>query len=153
MSELGRREKWTGRSDYRDTTIAKALELVTETYQPGGVVRHNGRVLNRTGPIPAPAPADTPPRAALEACVTTFRRWLHMPDPGHLLIALATVVANRADGDPVWTLITAPPSGGKTEALVPLAAAPEVRMAATLTEASLLSGVPKGKRVSGSKGG
>ncbi|MFN8105087.1 MAG: hypothetical protein U0U69_11550 [Acidimicrobiia bacterium] len=63
------------------------------------------------------------------------------------------MIANRRPGDPVWTLLVGPPGCGKTEVLGPLASLPDVHAAATLTEASLLSGVPKKDVAAGSKGG
>lgn len=92
-------------------------------------------------------------RMALEECVAVFRKWLHMPDSGPLLVTLATMVANQVEGDPLWLLIVGPPSGGKTETLMPLARLPEVRLAATLTVSALLSGVPKKEAEAGAKGG
>ena len=41
MSGLCRPE-WTDRADYRDRTIAAALQLVTESYSGNGVLRHSG---------------------------------------------------------------------------------------------------------------
>ena len=89
----------------------------------------------------------------LDGCVDTFRLWLHLPDAGALYVALATVAANRAEGDPVWLLMVAPPGGGKTEIIQPLARLPDVHPAATLTEAALLSGTPKRDRGKEAKGG
>ncbi len=89
----------------------------------------------------------------LGACVETFREWLHLPEPGMLYVVLATVAANRGDGDPVWTLIVGPPGGGKTEILAPLTSLVDVHPAATITEAALLSGTPKRERATDAKGG
>ena len=89
----------------------------------------------------------------LDGCVDTFRLWLHLPDAGALYVALAAVAANRAEGDPVWLLMVAPPGGGKTEIIQPLARLPDVHPAATLTEAALLSGTPKRDRGKEAKGG
>jgi hypothetical protein len=91
--------------------------------------------------------------AQLADCVDTFRRWLHMPDPGALMVTLATVAANRAPGDPVWLLLVGPPGGGKTETLAPLSTLRDVHPAATLTEAALLSGTPKKEHDASAKGG
>lgn len=90
--------------------------------------------------------------AALAACVATFRRWLHLPDPGLLYVTLATVAANRGEGDPVWLLLVGPPGSGKTEVLGPLVGLGDCYPTATLTEAALLSGTPK-KDAAGAKGG
>jgi Bifunctional DNA primase/polymerase, N-terminal/IclR helix-turn-helix domain len=89
----------------------------------------------------------------LEEVVASFRRWLHLPDPGALYVALATVVANRLPGDPVWLLLVGASSCGKTEVLVSLGGLEEVEPAATLTEASLLSGVPRKDVAAGASGG
>jgi hypothetical protein len=98
-------------------------------------------------------PAYIGPSRALEDVVATFRNWLHLPDPGALYVALATVVANRLPGDPVWLLLVGASSSGKTEVLVSLAGLDEVEPAATLTEASLLSGVPRRDVAAGASGG
>jgi hypothetical protein len=82
-----------------------------------------------------------------------FRRWLHLPDTGALDVVLGTVAANRLDGDPVWTLLIAPPGGGKTEILNSIAGLDDAHPAGTLTEASLLSGTPKKEHASDAKGG
>jgi DNA-binding MarR family transcriptional regulator len=90
---------------------------------------------------------------SLEQVVETFRKWLHLPDPGALYVTLATVAANRMPGDPVWLLLVAASSGGKTETLFALSGLDEVAPAATLTESALLSGVPKKEHAAGAKGG
>jgi hypothetical protein len=90
---------------------------------------------------------------ALDQVVEAFRNWLHLPDPGALYVTLAAVVANRLPGDPLWLLLVAASSSGKTEILFSLSALDEVVAAATLTEAALLSGTPKRDRSSGASGG
>lgn len=85
--------------------------------------------------------------------VNVFQRWLHLPDPGALLAVLATVAANRIDGDPLWLLLVGAPGSGKTEVAASITALPDVHPAATLTEASLLSGTPKRERAHESCGG
>ena len=84
--------------------------------------------------------------------MATFRRWLHLPDPGALLVTLAAVVANRRPGDPLWLGLVAPPSGSKSELLAAISRQHDVHPAATLTEASLLSGTPR-REAKGAKGG
>jgi len=106
------------------------------------------QLIARAGPV-----TFSPPSSQLEACVETYRRWLHLPDPGVVFITLAAIVANRAPGDPLWILLVAPPGAGKTEATNALAGQADVHAVATLTEASLLSGTPKRERADGAKGG
>jgi hypothetical protein len=89
----------------------------------------------------------------LERTVARFRRHLHLPDPGALLAMLATVAANRLEGDPVWLVLVGPPGGGKSELLGSLGGLEGVHAAATLTEAALLSGTPKKEREDSAKGG
>lgn len=89
----------------------------------------------------------------LDRVIDTFREWLHLPDFGALLAMLAAVAANRLLGDPVWLLLIGPPGGGKSELLGALSGLPDVHPAATLTEASLLSGTPKRESGEGAHGG
>ncbi|HEX6762893.1 MAG TPA: hypothetical protein VF094_08845 [Gaiellaceae bacterium] len=95
----------------------------------------------------------TEPTDPLEKTVRAFQRWLHLPDHGALLAVLATVAANRLEGDPVWLVLVGPPGGGKSELLGSLGALEDVHPVATLTEASLLSGVPKKEHANDAKGG
>jgi hypothetical protein len=90
---------------------------------------------------------------AIYACTATYRRWLHLPDPGALYVTLAVVAANRATGDPVWLLLVGPPGGGKTEILGGISRLSDVHPAATVTEAALLSGTSKRDRSATAKGG
>lgn len=93
------------------------------------------------------------PMPPLERLLGTFGHWLHLPDPGALLAALAAVAANRGDGDPVWLLLVGPPGGGKSELLNAIARLPEAHPCATLTEASLLSGTPRREHADDARGG
>ncbi len=98
-------------------------------------------------------PLYTGPNRALGDVVTIFRKWLHLPDPGALYVTLAAVVANRLPGDPLWLLLVAASSSGKTEILFSLGGLDEVTAAATMTEAALLSGTAKRERAVGASGG
>lgn len=105
-----------------------------------------------TTPEQRPAPAPAP--VLLADALAVFRRWLHLPDADPLLAVAAAAVANRtADASPVWLLVIGPPSSGKTEQIVGLAALPESVMAATVTEAALLSGTSAKERASDATGG
>jgi hypothetical protein len=81
------------------------------------------------------------------------RRSLYLPDDRSLLAVLGTVAANRLPGDPVWLVLVGPPGGGKSEQLQTIIGLPDVHPAATLTEASLLSGTVKRERDASAKGG
>lgn len=108
------------------------------------------RIDNRPAPPPPRPKAD---RRTLVEVDATYRKWLVDVDLGALHAALGAVVANRADGDPVWLLLVAPPSAGKTEILLPLAQLPEVVMSGKLTAAALLSGTSTKERASDATGG
>jgi hypothetical protein len=69
--------------------------------------------------------------------------WLKIKDAAPILAVAATIVANRAAGDPVWLLVVGPPSSTKTEIISSAAGLPYIVKAATVTEAALLSGTAK----------
>lgn len=77
---------------------------------------------------------------------TAFGEWLAFPEvdgaPCYDLldVALATVVANRLHGDPLWVFLVAPPSSGKTEVLRALGDAPDVFALSSLTAQTFASG-------------
>jgi IclR helix-turn-helix domain len=75
-----------------------------------------------------------------------FREWLAQPAPELAApfetvdVALATIVANRLDGDPLWLFLVAPPSGGKTEVIRSLDGVPDVYPLSSLTAQTFASG-------------
>jgi bifunctional DNA primase/polymerase-like protein len=91
--------------------------------------------------------------ADISAVIGTFRKWLHLPDAALLEILFGVVAANLMEGDPVWLLAVGPTGSGKTEQLQSIAKLPHIHFAATLTEASLLSGTPKKEQSTTTKGG
>ncbi len=93
------------------------------------------------------------PASELQGCLETFRRWLYLPDPGHVVAVLATQHANRAAGDPVWLLIIGGPSSGKTEAVMSLKAQSDVHVGGVITEGGLLSATPRKEHAAGATGG
>jgi hypothetical protein len=106
-------------------------------------------------PRPPHAPPSEPvsPPMSLATLEQTFQRWLYMPDLGPLHTYLGTIAANRMAGDPVWLMLIGGPGWGKTETLLSGAKLPAMHIAATLTEASLLSGTRKSERSPEAKGG
>jgi putative DNA primase/helicase len=137
------REKWDsrrGESTYGAQTIEAALRGGTEFYE------------RRPAQPAATVPTETASRGLAEV-IETFERNLYLPDPGVVYVALATVAANRLEGDPSWTVIVGPSSGGKTEVLNAVSGLNDVHHAGTLTEASLLSGTPSRDKAKGARGG
>ena len=107
----------------------------------------------RNGAAPPPAPYAPPAARTVTDTVAAFRRWLHLADPAPLYTVAATLVANRAPGDPVWLLVVCAPSTGKTELLSASARLPWVLSASTLTASALLSGTAAKDRARDATGG
>lgn len=90
-------------------------------------------------PAAVVAPAVPAIPHTLTDTIAVFRRWLYLEDPCPVYVVAATLVANRAPGDPVWLLLVCAPSMGKTEILSAATRLSWVTPAAKVTEASLLS--------------
>jgi hypothetical protein len=85
---------------------------------------------------------------SLEEVHEAFSSALYLPDAAVVDVSLATVVANRGHGDPVWTMLVAPPSSGKTEVLRATAGLPEAYAISTLTAHTFASGMKGDRRAS-----
>ena len=96
---------------------------------------------------------EAPPARTLAEVDAVFDKWLFDPDLESLRAVLAAVVANRCEGDPVWLLVIAPPSSGKTEVIMPLAGLPDIHVTGRLTVGSLLSGTSSAERSADATGG
>jgi hypothetical protein len=79
----------------------------------------------------------------LAQTIEVFTRWLYLDNPAPVYVVAATLVANRAPGGPVWSMLVSAPSTGKTEILNAATGLEWVIPAAKVTEASLLSGTQK----------
>jgi hypothetical protein len=85
--------------------------------------------------------------ATLADLLTQLRTWQHLPDPTHIVGALATAATRNLDGEPCWLLMVAPPSSGKTETARLLDDTADARLN-EVTAAGLLSwSKGKGKNV------
>lgn len=82
------------------------------------------------------------PPATLDDIIQAFKKYLFFTDDSAIKISLATVVANFMKGDPVWLMVVAPPSVGKTEIVEPIGGLWEARIISTITEAGLLPATP-----------
>jgi hypothetical protein len=130
------------RLDERFAEIVKAVDAAD--------VQDAGRDHEAHGPLHSNG---TPAAKTLDEVVKTFKRWLYLPDLGALHAYLGTIAANRMAGDPVWLMLIGGPGWGKTETLLSGQKLPHMHIAATLTEASLLSGTRKKERSTEAKGG
>jgi len=86
----------------------------------------------------------------LEQVHAAFGKWMAFPTddearPCYDLvdIALAVVVANRFEADPLWMLLVAAPSSGKTEMIRSLSYVPDVVPLSSLTPQTFASGFEK----------
>jgi hypothetical protein len=80
------------------------------------------------------------PPATWDDVAAAFQKWLELPDLDAVRVVLATYVANKMEGDPVWLFLVAPPSSSKTELILSLADLPDVYTLSTLTPNTFLSG-------------
>ncbi len=76
----------------------------------------------------------------LDHLIATFRRWYHLPVVDHIILAMATLVANRMPGPAVWLAIVGQSSGGKSTVLEALEALDYVHTIDDVSVAGLLSG-------------
>lgn len=70
-----------------------------------------------------------------------YKKWLHIENTDVIDVTYGTVLANRIDGDPVWTLLVAPPSGMKTVPLISLDGCPGIVCRSMFTAPVLISGM------------
>lgn len=85
-------------------------------------------------------PQRSHPPATWEEVEAKFAHWLELPDMDAVRVVLATVVANRLHGDPVWLFLVAPPSSAKTEIIQSLSDLDDVYRLTMLTPNTFLSG-------------
>lgn len=85
------------------------------------------------------------PGLDFDDAVMRMRKLMHLPNPDVLALIYATMLANReevhGDGDPLWMFLVAPPSGGKSMALLTMEDAPLVHFMSNLTSHTLISGM------------
>jgi hypothetical protein len=98
---------------------------------PKGTASTNGSTPNNDS-----HPRDA--KVALAALVTDLRGWQHLPDPVHVIAALAAAATRKTEGEACWLLLVAPPSSGKTEGVRILDNAADARLD-EVTAAGLLS--------------
>ncbi len=79
-----------------------------------------------------------------------FEKYIVLKDPNAINVVLATLVGNAyIQRDPLWLMMVAPSSGGKSTLLAPAAGVPAVYFLDDLTEKTFLSGYKiKGKETS-----
>jgi len=69
-----------------------------------------------------------------------FYKWLYLNNDMGVVVAMATVLSNEFEGDPLWMFLVSPPGGCKTEILNTFSKCPTVYSTSSVTPHSLISG-------------
>ncbi len=77
----------------------------------------------------------------IEELEDIFKNHLLLPDTMVIRVVLATIVANKIKGDPLWLFVIAPPSSAKTEIISSLNGLPDIFPLSSLTSHTLASGM------------
>lgn len=94
------------------------------------------------------------PLSPIHRLASRLQDYLHFPDPYPLYVLIGSLVANYAEGRPVWLMMIGPPSCGKSELLNSLLSLPGIKEGGSITGVgALLSGSKKRDRNSSSTGG
>lgn len=93
---------------------------------------------------PAPVRKDTP----ADLISKEVSRWLELPNDLLPVVALVVAVANRLPGPPVWLMIVAPPSSGKSEVIMGIALLEGVHKLYKLTAQTFVSGMKRSSSAS-----
>jgi len=80
---------------------------------------------------------------SIEQLQTEFEKVFLLKDKGVVMMVCAVIIANRMDGDPVWLLLVAPSSGGKTEMISAISGLPFIWPISDLTINTFASGQKK----------
>jgi DNA-binding transcriptional ArsR family regulator len=94
------------------------------------------------------------PQTPIHRLASRLQNYLHFPDPYPLYILMAALVANYANGRPVWLMLVGPPSCGKSELLNSLLSLPQIVEGGSITgPGALLSATRKKDRAKDATGG
>jgi hypothetical protein len=73
-----------------------------------------------------------------------YKKHLHLPDTAVIDVLFGTIIANRLDGDPLWTFIVAPSGFTKSVFLKSISESKGIHSEDTLSVAALVSGFTAG---------
>lgn len=76
----------------------------------------------------------------LQNVIEVVNEWLFSVDTQAIKVLLATVIANRLQGDPLWIFFIAPPSSAKTELIRALNGIQQIYSLSDLTPQTFISG-------------
>ena len=114
-----------------ESEVEKIVRSIAQ-YPPGDSTRKEGR---------SSAMTRSHKHLNIEQLEERFQRRLLLGDRFVIKVVIASVVANRLDGDPLWLFLVGPPSGAKTELLGSLGQVPLVHPLSDLTTHTFASGM------------
>lgn len=79
-------------------------------------------------------------RKIRDQIVSEFAKWLSLPDYCAVEVVMATVIANRLPGEPLWLAIVGPSSSGKTEIVRSLSGVRRTHSVDKFTRSTFASG-------------
>ena len=135
----------TGTSVYSEETASEIereyMRRVAKNGSRGpGAKDRRARALKFIRAVPAPSIVQLAPSPA-QLVTEAAKKWLELGDEYFPAALLAAAVANKVGDDPVWLLIVAPPSSGKTELLVALASRQDAKILSKITPRTFASGM------------
>lgn len=79
-------------------------------------------------------------RVSTDEIYKKYKRWLYLPDKSVIDALYGALLANRFDGDPLWTFLIGPSGSGKSELILSVSEAPKIITTTSLTPQTLVSG-------------
>ncbi len=79
-------------------------------------------------------------KITIEDVFKVFKKWMYIKNTDGIEMALATVISNQMQGDPVWLFLVAPPGGSKTEIMNTFSRVSTTYTTSSLTPQALVSG-------------
>jgi hypothetical protein len=128
-------DKYVGREA---TEVARVWPILAEPLTPFGGSPGSTQTAEEPVSGGQPSPVD------LGGLVAVLRQYQDLPDPSHVYAVLAVAATRDLGGDPLWLLLVAPPSSGKTEAVRTLDAVADARLN-EVTAAGLLTWAKRSK--------
>lgn len=136
--------------DIRDLVSRRAVtknkpnatwEKINGMLQPQPVRAKEARIDKRPGTTSTEEQEQRPlTKTTKDDVFKVVKKWLFMKSMDGAEIAMAAMISNKLDGDPLWMFIVAPPGGAKTEILSTFMKCPDSYFTSSLTPHSLISG-------------
>lgn len=117
------------------TTLANLMAMLEKSPRKKEVTElPSGEIVNSPGEKPLDM------SVTIEDVFKVFRKWMYINSTDGIEMALATVLSNELQGDPVWLFLVAPPGGSKTEIMNTFSLCQKTYTTSSLTPHALISG-------------